>query len=327
MAEGASFSVKTKNELARLYPEKACCKKAELSALVRMDGTVTLSAHQNTGFFLATDNSGAARKIFRLMKDVFNQDMDIIVQRKKRLKKNMLYQIQTRDDAQTPRILEELGIWNEKRRIVPGIPKELLRTQCCRRSYLRGVFLGAGSVSRPEASYHLEIAVSQSAQAEALAGLINRFAGMQAKVVARKQWHVVYLKDSGQIVDFLNIVGAHQALMEFENIRILKGMSNQVHRRVNCETANLTKTVDASMRQIQNIRRIRDSHNMEMLSPALAELAELRLRNPDLSMKELGEMMDPPVGKSGVNHRMRKLESIAKKIAGGIDGSEEPDAS
>jgi DNA-binding protein WhiA len=314
MAEDVSFSVKTKDELARIYPEKTCCKTAELSALVRMDGTVTVSAHQRTGFFLVTENSGLARKIYRLMKDVFDQDMEIIVQRKKRLKKNMLYQIQTRDSDQTPQIMEALGIWDGGRRIAPGIPKDLIRSQCCRRSYLRGVFLGAGSVSRPEASYHLEIVAGHDAQAQALAGLINRFPGMQAKVVARKQWHVVYLKDSEQIVDFLNVVGAHQALMEFENIRIMKGMSNQVHRRVNCETANLTKTVEASMRQIRNIQRILDTHNLESLTPALAELAELRLRNPDLSLKELGEMMDPPVSKSGVNHRMRQLEAMAELI-------------
>jgi DNA-binding protein WhiA len=317
MTEGTSFSVKTKNELARIYPEKMCCKTAELSALVRMDGTVTLSAHQKTGLFLATDNSGIARKIYRMMKDVFDQDVEIIVKRKKQLKKNMLYQIQTLDGVQTPRILETLGVWDGKRRIIPGIPRDLTRTQCCRRSYLRGVFLGAGSINRPEASYHLEIAASHLQQAQALVGLINRFAGMQAKIVARKQWHVVYLKDSEQIVDFLNIVGAHQALMEFENIRILKGMSNQVHRRVNCETANLTKTVNASMRQIQNIQRIRDTHNLELLTPALAELAELRLQNPDLSLKELGEMMDPPISKSGVNHRMRKLEALAETLTEG----------
>ncbi|MDR1205654.1 MAG: DNA-binding protein WhiA [Peptococcaceae bacterium] len=314
MAEGASFSVKTKNELARVFPEKICCKTAELSALVRMDGTVTISAHQKTGFFLVTDNSGIARKIYRMMKDVFNQDMEITVKRKNQLRKNILYQIQIRDDVQAPRILEALGIWDEKRRIIPGVPKDLVRTQCCRRSYLRGVFLGAGSVSRPEASYHLEITASHHKQAQALAGLVNRFAGMQAKIVARKQWHVVYLKDSEQIADFLNIVGAHQALMEFENIRIMKGMNNQVHRRLNCETANLTKTVDASIRQVQNIRRILDTHHTEQLTPALAELAELRLQNPVLSLKELGEMMDPPVGKSGVNHRMRKLEALAEEI-------------
>jgi DNA-binding protein WhiA len=318
-----SFSVSTKNELARVYPEKACCKTAELSALVRMDGTVTLSANQKLGFFLVTENPGVARKIYRMMKDLFNQEMDILVQRKNKLKKNMLYCIQFggyeaergSDSApESARILEALGIFNAKHQIVPGIAKDLIKTQCCRRSYLRGAFLGAGSISRPESSYHLEIITNHPRQAQALAALINRFQGMQAKIITRKQWHVVYLKDSEQIVNFLNIAEAHQALMEFENVRILKGMRNQVHRWVNCETANLNKTVDASMRQIQNIRLIQNTRNWASLSPALVELAEIRIQNPDLSLKELGEMMNPPVSKSGINHRMRKLDAMAAEI-------------
>jgi DNA-binding protein WhiA len=314
MARTASFSVTTKNELARVYPEKDCCKKAELSALVRMDGTVTIGANRKTGFFLVTENSGIARKTYRMMKELFGLDMEILVKRETRLKKNTLYHIQAKDHPQAAQALETLGIMNDKRQIMPGISKTLLRTQCCRRSYLRGAFLGAGSISRPEGSYHLEIITNHLSQARALAALTNRFSGMQAKVIPRKQWHVVYLKDSGQIADFLNITGAHQALMTFENIRILKEMRNQVHRWVNCETANLNKTVDASLRQVRNIRLVQDMGYIESLPPALAELAQLRIRNPDLNLKELGEMMDPPVGKSGVNHRMRKLEALAEEI-------------
>jgi DNA-binding protein WhiA len=314
MGKVLSFSVSTKNELARVYPEKACCKMAELSALVRMDGTVTLSANQKLGFFVVTENPGAARKIYRLMKDLFNQDIAIMVQRKNKLKKNMLYCIQAEQSPQATHVLTNLGILNDKHQITPGIARHLVKTQCCRRSYLRGAFLGAGSINRPEASYHLEIITPHLKQAQAIAALINRFQGMQAKIIMRKQWHVVYLKDSEQIVNFLNIAGAHQALMEFENVRILKDMRNQVHRRVNCETANLNKTVDASMRQVQNIYLIQSTHNLDSLSPALIELAELRMQNPDLSLKELGEMMNPPVSKSGINHRMRKLDALADEI-------------
>jgi len=309
-----SFSTQTKDELARLYPEKKCCQIAELAALIRMDGTITIAANHKLGLHVATENAAVARKIIRLGKTVFQLEAEIQIQRSLRLKKSNAYVVRFPSTPQMSAVMKELGVLEQSGNIQPGIKKALLKHQCCRRSYLRGAFLGAGSVNSPEGNYHLEIISNDLTYAEELAALMNRFEGIQAKVSSRKHWHIVYLKESEQIVNFLNVIGAHQALLSFENTRIVKGMRNQVNRLVNCETANLNKTVNASIKQMENIKLIHDMLGLEKLPPRLKMIASLRLENPDVSLKELGEMMEPPVGKSGVNHRMRKLEELAEEL-------------
>lgn len=309
-----SFSTLTKDELARIMPEKNHCQLAELAALVRMDGTITINTNNRIGLQVTTENAAVARKIFRLAKMVFDVNVEIRVQRKKRLKKNNSYNIYLQSLPDIQGILGELGILTNEGAIQPGIKKDLVKSMCCRRSYLRGVFLGAGSVNNPEGNYHLEIISNNLEYAQSLKSLINKFAGMQAKISMRKSWHVVYLKESEQIVSFLNIIGAHHALLDFENIRIVKGMRNQVNRLVNCETANLNKTVNASLRQMENIKLIDEMMGLDKLPLRLKSIALLRLENLDVSLKELGDMMEPPVGKSGVNHRMRKLEELADDL-------------
>ena len=309
-----SFSAQTKDELAHVYTEKRCCQLAELAALVRMDGTICISSEHKVGLQVTTENAAVARKIFRLLKKVFALEPEIRVQRKTRLKKNNIYSVRLNPHPRINNILQDLGIFGEDGSILPGIKKSLVKKQCCRRCYLRGIFLGAGSVNSPEGNYHLEIITSNLEYAEDLARLINGYEGLQAKVSSRKNWHLVYLKESEQIVSFLNIIGAHQALLNFENVRIVKGVRNQVNRLVNCETANLNKTVNASLRQIENIKLIDEMLGIDKLPPRLRQIARLRLENPDTSLKELGEMMDPPVGKSGVNHRIRKIEELAEDL-------------
>jgi len=316
MSEKTSFSVQTKDELARIYPEKPCCRLAELAAMVRMDGTVTLGTGSKMGLFVTTEYSAAARKVYRLLKDCFDIEGEITIKRQNRLKRHTLYNIRVPMGDHVPDILRQLGILEEgsSRSIAPGIKKDLIRTQCCRRSYLRGAFLGGGSISSPDGNYHLEMITNYDRLATALAGLVNRFPEMQAKVSHRKQWYVVYMKDSQHISAFLSVIGAHRALLEFENTKIMKGMKNQVNRLVNCETANLGKTVDAAMRQIDNIRLIDETIGLNNISRPLADLAQLRVNNPEINLKELGELMQPPIGKSGINHRMRKLEELAADI-------------
>lgn len=313
MAEKTSFSMRTKEELARIYPEKPCCRLAELAALLRMDGTVTLGSAGQIGWYLTTEYAAVARKVYRLIKDVFGLEAEITVARQKHLKRSTLYQVQVpaREDGRA--LLQDLGILKKgaEKGIVSGIDKSLLPSQCCRRSYLRGIFLGAGSVSNPDGNYHLEIIASDLRLAQEVATLMNRFPPIKAKLSQRKHWHVVYLKDSEQISAFMSVIGAHRALLDFENTKIMKGMKNQVNRLVNCETANLGKTVDAAMRQVENIRLIEATLGLEHLSRPLAEVARLRLANPEINLKELGELMHPPLGKSGINHRMRKLEELA----------------
>jgi DNA-binding protein WhiA len=178
---------------------------------------------------------------------------------------------------------------------------------------LRGAFLAAGSVTDPEKAYHLEIAVLSPSFAEKLQELMSFFS-LDAKIVVRKKYQVVYLKEGSQIVDFLNVVEAHVALMEFENIRIVKEVRNTVNRQVNCETANIGKTVAAAAKQLEDIRYIEKNMGLRKLAVGLREIAELRLEYPDSSLQELGQMLDPPIGKSGVNHRLRKLGNIADDL-------------
>ncbi len=193
------------------------------------------------------------------------------------------------------------------------IDVRLIKKRCCKRAYIRGAFLGGGSVSDPEKIYHLEIVTHSDSYANSLCSLINEF-GLNAKTIERKNNYVVYLKEGEHIVNLLNIIGAHSALLDLENIRIYKDMRNNINRIVNCETANLSKTINAAVRQIENIRYIEDSYGLSNLSPSLREVAELRLNNPDASLRELGEMLNPPIGKSGVNHRLRKLDKIAEEL-------------
>ena len=191
--------------------------------------------------------------------------------------------------------------------------EQLLKRSCCKRAFLRGAFLASGSISDPEKSYHFEIVCQNPEQAALLQELFESFE-LDAKIVQRKKYYITYLKEGAQIVDALNVMGAHVALMNLENVRILKEMRGSVNRIVNCETANINKVVGAACRQVEDIRYIQSRIGLDELPPALREMALLRLEYPDTSLKDLGELCDPPVGKSGVNHRLRKLGELAKKL-------------
>lgn len=188
-----------------------------------------------------------------------------------------------------------------------------IERMCCKRAFLRGAFLCVGSISDPEKSNHLEFVCTSEDMAELLKKYMAEFE-IVAKTVRRKKYFVVYLKDGEEIVDLLNVMGAHVSLMEFENQRILKEISNSVNRRVNCETANIAKTVNAASKQVEDIILIRDTSGFGGLPQNLREMAQVRIEYPEASLKELGSYLDPPVGKSGVNHRLRRLSEIADKL-------------
>ena len=310
-----SFSALTKEELARLPEKNGCCALAELAALVRMDGTLQISAAQQYALNVSTENAPVARKIFRLAKDVLQRPVEVVVRRKLRLRKNNSYMVKIYLAGIAD--MQRLGLLDQTARVQPAIPKELIKSKCCQKAYLRGAFLAGGSINNPEGTYHLEIISNHSLHAEALCHLLNKFQ-LGAKVSMRKHWYVIYVKESEHIVEFLGLVGAHHALLEFENVRVLKDVRNQVNRVVNCETANLSKTVDAAVRQIDTIQFVAATVGLMALPLPLREIAELRLKSPDASLKELGEMIRPKVGKSGVNHRMRKIEEFARRIRSGM---------
>jgi len=196
-----------------------------------------------------------------------------------------------------------------------GISPELLKHNCCKRAYLRGAFLAGGSVNNPDsASYHLEIVSTYHDHSEALCRLMNDF-HLHAKMIERKKGYVVYIKEGDKIGEFLNIIGAHPSLLRFENVRIMKDMRNSVNRLVNCETANLNKTIQAAMRQIENIRLIDQEIGLNQLPDRLREVAEARLKYPEVNLAELGQLLPSgKVSKSAINHRLRKLDEIARQL-------------
>ena len=218
------------------------------------------------------------------------------------------------EESSMQKMYEAVKMWDAEngipiiKDVVDGV---LIQQICCKRAYIRGAFLAAGSISNPNKSYHFEVVCRTVTQAKQLQDVINSF-DMDAKIVERKKYYVVYLKEGSQIVDILNVMEAHVALMDLENVRILKEMRNSVNRKVNCETANISKTVNAAIKQLEDIIYIRDTVGLETLPDNLKEIALLRLEYPEAPLKELGMYLNPPVGKSGVNHRLRKINIIAK---------------
>ncbi|MDR0435046.1 MAG: DNA-binding protein WhiA [Gracilibacteraceae bacterium] len=307
-----SFSGTAKDELARLREEKPCCRLAEIAALIRLDGTLQFGGRENWAIQVVTENAAVARKLFNLARAELERPADVTIRRKMRLRKNMSYLV--RVYPKDRRDLTRLGILSEKGEWQTGVNRALIRSRCDKKAYLRGAFLAGGSVNNPERDYHLEIITNNLPLAKDLQTILRGFR-LKAKISARKNSYVVYIKESEHIFEFLALVGAHQALFAFEDARILKGMRNQVNRLTNCETANLDKTVSAAVRQAENIRRIAGRGELALLPAGLREIAELRLARPECTLKELGEMLTPPVGKSGVNHRLRRIEEIANGLA------------
>lgn len=308
-----SFSAVAKNELARVAGQRSCCLMAELAALVKMDGSIQISGARQVSLNIVTENIAVARKTFSLVRKLFDLHTEVRVQRNSRLRKNNVYMVHLPPQPGMDDILKGLGMIDGAGRLESKVKESLVHRDCCRRSYLRGVFLGGGSVNNPEGNYHLEITTVQEYFANFVARLMDKYQ-INARVSLRKNCFVVYLKESEQISAFLNVIGAHSALLNFENARIYKDMRNQVNRLVNCETANLNKTVNAAVRQLENIELIKNTIGLKKLPETLRETAELRVKYPDANLKELGSMITPQLGKSGVNHRLRKLDEIADRI-------------
>ncbi|WP_068777198.1 DNA-binding protein WhiA [Paenibacillus sp. FJAT-26967] len=308
-----SFAAQTKKELTLIEADD-CCEKAELSALIRMNGSVQLT-NQRVVLDISTENAAIARRIYSLLKKRYKIHMELLVRKKMRLKKNNVYIVRVPNQVQE--MLQDLHIVFEGFQFTPGIDKSIVKSNCCRRAYLRGAFLAGGSVNNPEgSSYHLEIASMYQEHCEALCQLANRFE-LNARCIERKKGFVFYIKEGERIIEFLSIIGAHQALLRFEDVRIMKDMRNSVNRIVNCETANLNKTIGAAVRQIDNIRLLEREIGLESLPDKLREVAEIRLKHPDMNLKEVGDMLRGSVSKSGVNHRLRKIDEMAEKIRNG----------
>lgn len=311
-----SFSLKVKNEVCRYTQIGKDEAIAELSAIMKVSGTLSLGGNKQFSFKVTTENPAIARFIFKILKETFNIHTKIMVKKSNSLKKNNVYMILITDEMGVRDLLKEVGLLKANENVFAldySIPRHIVKTEECKRAYIKGAFLGGGSISNPEKTYHLEFVTHDNEYAEDLSKLINEY-GLNSKVIQRKSSFIVYLKEGEQIVDLLNIIGAHSSLLELENVRIMKEMRNNVNRLVNCETANLSKTVNAAVRQVESIKLIQNEIGLARLPKNLREIAELRLNYPDESLKELGEMLNPTVGKSGVNHRLRRIEKIADEL-------------
>ena len=312
-----SFSADTKNELAHVEPEKKCCMLAEIAGFIRMCGSIRLAGGGKFEIVTATEHPAVARHYKRMLKEYFGIDAELAVGQGSGLKKGRSYLLSIGPENLSEQILRETGILMVKEGmnyISDGIYDGLIRTKCCRKACLRGIFLASGTITDPEKSYHLEFSCSSQILAGDVKKLINSFVDLHAKVSARKKNYAVYVKEAEQIIDILAIMGAHSQIFAFEDVRITKEIRNKANRINNCDNANIDKTLKAAEKQLSWIHKIQETKGLAFLPDKLRDVAVLRLENPEATLQELADMMDPPMKKSGLNNRFRKIEELAGKL-------------
>ncbi|MHC5407473.1 DNA-binding protein WhiA [Listeria seeligeri] len=314
-----SFASETKKELTHMDVSDSDAK-VELAAFIRMNGAISFS-NQLVIMDVQTENAAIARRMYQLLKDLYEVPIELLVRRKMKLKKNNVYIVRLKSG--TRGILEDLRILEPPMTFTKSIDRGFVKKRSAKRAYLRGAFLASGSVNNPEtSSYHLEIFSVYEEHNEAICALMNQF-DLNARTLERKNGFITYLKEAEKITEFLSIIGATSALLHFEDVRIMRDMRNSVNRLVNCETANLNKTINAAVRQIDNIKYIQSTVGLEALPERLREIAALRIANEDVTLKGLGEMLTTgQVSKSGINHRLRKLDQIAERLRSGESPSQ-----
>jgi len=305
-----SFTAEVKEELARVENKKPCCARAELSALVRVEGTLHYTGSGRMRLEIATETAPVARKVIKLLRSVFDLTTELTVRRSV-LHKSNNYLITVVNQPGLPDALTQLGVLDADHSPIYSVPAWLVKKDCCAIAYLRGMFLGGGFVADPHGDFHFELTAETEEVADDLVKIMSRFE-INARVTSRRGLFAVYLKGAEPIVTFLALVGAHRALLRTEDVRILKEMRNDVNRLVNAETANIQKTANAAAEQVAAVRRFERARGLDALPPALREIAFLRLEHPDVSLRELGELADPPLSKSAVYHRIRRLEELAE---------------
>lgn len=310
-----SFSNQVKDELAHQWPGRKCCRIAELSAMIRVDGSLHILGSDRYSLHLSTDNAPVARKCMRLFGDLYGLSGKAAVRRSKLSKANN-YLVYIDWQPSLGQALNELGILNDSLNLRQDVPGRLVKQNCCAVSYLRGLFLGSGFVGNPKGQYHLELLTDNLSLAETMGRLLARF-NIKSALIERRGHYSVYMKQAQSIVDFLALIGAYAALLAWEDVRILKGIRESVNRLVNCDTANSNKAVVAALEQLSDIKKIEDSIGIAGLPSALREIARARQINPQASIKELGEACRPALTKSAAYHRVRRLREFAKKVESG----------
>lgn len=305
-----SYASEVKKELTMLEVHFGNAK-AELMALIRMNGSLGIYNHKFV-LNVQTENPAIVRRIYKLLKQFYDIDSELLVRRKMKLKKNNLYIVRLKTGSD--HILKDLDILDGFQ-IKETVPLKFLDDDAKVRSYLRGAFLAAGSVNNPETSrYHLEIYSLYEDHNNTICEMMNRY-GLNARKTERRSGYITYLKEAEKIADFLSLIGATNSMLKFEDIRIVRDMRNSVNRIVNCETANMNKVADAARKQIENIDYIERTVGLSKLPDKLQAVAQARKAHPEVSLKELGELVaGGPISKSGVNHRLRKINEFAQKL-------------
>lgn len=310
-----SFSGNVKEELLAHIGSARHCRIAELAAIIAFEGEICRDPSGGSYLRVSSENESIIRKCFTILTKTFRIEGEVSIDERSG-KKNNRFTIDVRNQEEAVKILQAVKLLSVDLRPVPvgGLVNPMVvQKNCCKRAFLRGAFLCAGSISDPEKFYHFEIVCTTEGKAKQMQELIQSF-DIDAKIVKRKRYDVVYVKEGAQIVELLGLMGAGVSLMNLENVRIFKGVRNNVNRKVNCETANINKTVNAAVKQMDDIIYIRDTVGLHRLPEILEETAMVRLEHPQASLKELGALLSTPVGKSGVNHRLRKISSIAEQL-------------
>jgi DNA-binding protein WhiA len=314
-----SFASDTKSETARNIATKRCCKLAETAGFIRVAGSITLSGRGKMGILITTAHPAVARHFKTLIAEVFGVSPSLMVGEAEFHRNRHVYRLIVSAEKGAERMLKAAGILvqeNGAKSIHEGIDERLIRGKCCRKAYLRGLFLGAGIISNPDRAYHLEIVTDREALSHAIRRLFNSFTDIHAKVAKRRGNYVVYLKDAEQIKDILGIIGAHTQLFKYEDVRVMKEVRNRTNRLNNCDNANMDRALRSADRQLQAIRAIQSSVGLDALEDSLLNTALARLDHPEASLAELGEVLNPPLKKAGVAYRIGKILAFAE----GLDG-------
>ena len=306
-----SFNTDVKEELARVDSTCSHCDRALLAALIRIEGTLLISGQGRYRLEIVTDAPSVARLTWRLLHESYGLRTELTTRRSV-LHKTPNYLIDVPVQEGLTEALRDMGVLGDHG-LELGVAPELVAKQCCAAAYLRGAFLGSGFVSDPRGDFHFEITVESQEMADDLAEIMAE-KGISARVMQRRSSFIVYIKSGESILEFLAFVGAHQSALVMENARVVKSVRNDVNRQTNAELADPTNTAEASVDQIYAMRSVLEAYGVERLPPALREIIRLRVQYPDATLKELGERADPPLSKSAVYHRIRRIEQMAKDL-------------
>ena len=307
-----SFTAEVKDELARVPPTCSHCEKATLAALVRIEGTLFVSGPGRYRVEVATDVGNVARLIIKLLHGIYHLKTDLTVRRSV-LHKTPNYLIEVPSQPHLADALRDMGVLSAGEGLELGIRPELVEKRCCAAAYLRGAFLGSGFISNPRGDFHFEITVESESLAEGLVALMEE-QGIHARIMQRRSTYMVYLKSGAAILEFLAFTGAHHCALAMENERVVKSVRNDVNRMTNAEVANQAKSANAAVDQLFAIRTVLEAYGMENLPPALQDFIKLHVAFPDATLKELGQRANPPLSKSAVYHRVRRIEQMAKEV-------------